>query len=248
MKARIDAGSDIAKIGAWDASQPLPPISKPWGSDYDETLDRDATEGNLFLIKMGGDGGGPIDIFVDEDPPPALLKDVRSLGGEFLLRVPSGKLMVSGLEAYRAEKTDAENDRSVAVIPPGDYALKCYEWQNPETGGFPSKAEFEQAIGAADYAYYRRTANKGCLGYGLFLLFPALLFPLGWGLALTITVGAVAVFFYWHQQSLNQNERYQRIHRAVQETASRKQTPAFVLQLRKLAGPTTLKGGSVKVD
>src|SRR6478736_3799104 len=123
MKTRIEAGSDVAMIGAWDANQSLPPISKPWGEEYNETLDRDAVEGNLFLIKMGGDGGGPIDIFVDEDPPETLLKQVRLLGGEFLLRVPSGKLMVSGLEAYRTENDDA-HERSVADVPSGHYALK----------------------------------------------------------------------------------------------------------------------------
>ena len=248
MKTRIEAGSDVAMIGAWDANQSLPPISKPWGKEYDETLDRDAVEGNLFLIKMGGDGGGPIDIFVDEDPPETLLKQVRRLGGEFLLRVPSGKLMVSGLETYRTEEVNDANERSIADLPAGNYAMTCFEWNDPETGGYPSKAEFEQALGADDYAYYRRLGKTGCLGYLLFLLFPALVVPFGWGLALTITIGAIAAFFYWHYESLKRNERYGRINRAMNEIVSQKQTPAFVLQLRKLAEPISMKGGSVKVD
>jgi hypothetical protein len=250
MKTRIHAGSDVAKIGAWDASQPLPPISEPWGGEYTQTLDRDAAEGNLFLIKMGGDGSGPIDIFVDEDPPPSLLNKMRTFDGEFLLRVPSGKLLVAGVEAYRTSNTDAVDERGIATIPSGDYAIKCHEWRNPETGGFPTRAEFEKAIGAEEYSYYRRVQKIGCLGYALFLLLPALrfLFSVGWGLGLTITLGAVAGFFYWHQESLKGNERYQRINRAVNEAARNMETPSLVLQLRKVTDPTALKGGSVKVD
>lgn len=98
MKARIEAGTDIAMLGAWDASRSANPLAKLWGKEYGADLKADTEAGHLFFIATGADCGGPIDVFVDPDPPPETRSEMTLLPGEFLLHVPSGKLVVGGVE------------------------------------------------------------------------------------------------------------------------------------------------------
>src|SRR5688572_32313699 len=102
MKVRINAGSDIAMIGAWDAGRNDSALTKVSGRKLDEALEQDATAGDIFLIHLGGDGGGPIDVYVDSPIPNEALTEARAAEREFLLRVPSGRLIVGGVEDYRS--------------------------------------------------------------------------------------------------------------------------------------------------
>ena len=48
------------------------------------------------------------------------------MSSEFLLRVPSGQLVVGGVEDYRFDKPQVTGPGSVTLIPPGNYMVKCY--------------------------------------------------------------------------------------------------------------------------
>ena len=100
MIKRIDVGTDVAMIGAWDSARDDVPLNGARGPLAD-VLRRDAAEAHLFLIHTGGDGGGPVDVYVDEDVPAAALEHGRAVDGTFLLSVPSGRLVVGGGEDYR---------------------------------------------------------------------------------------------------------------------------------------------------
>jgi hypothetical protein len=111
MKARVEAGTDIARIGAWDASRNDTVVAKRWGKEWDRMLEEDAARGDLFLIDTGADGGGPIDVYCDTEVPPEARAHTRLVAGEFLVCVPTGRLMVGGLEDYRSDEATSRRSR-----------------------------------------------------------------------------------------------------------------------------------------
>ncbi|PWU10578.1 MAG: hypothetical protein C5B50_25245 [Verrucomicrobia bacterium] len=126
MKTRIDAGTDVAMIGAWDTSRNDSPFPKTSFKKMMRALHEDAQAGHLFLIRTGADGGGPIDVYVDEPLPESALAQTRRAEGEFLIRVPTGQLVVGGAEDYRSSKPRITGENSIVLLPAGDYCLRCY--------------------------------------------------------------------------------------------------------------------------
>jgi len=253
MKVRIDAGSDIAMIGAWDAGRNDSVLTKAWGKKLEEALEQDSTAGDIFVIHLGGDGGGPVDVYVDAPVPNEALKEMRATEREFLLRVPSGRLIVGGVEDYRSGSSRATGPKSVVVLPPGDYALRCHV--GPSEGDFapPTSEQLKAALGEEDYAYYSRIDKMRLLGYALLLLFPVLAFPLGWKWALLITVSVFLSYFYMQEElAVKRNARYQRIAEQADRLfgkAKDKESPAFILELRRItAAPVDVTGGSIRAD
>jgi hypothetical protein len=252
MKVRIDAGSDVAMIGAWDAGRNDSVLTKAGGKKLEEALEQDATAGDIFVIHLGGDGGGPIDVYVDSPIPSEALKEMRAADREFLLRVPSGRLIVGGVEDYRSATPKTTGPNSVAVLPPGDYALRCYIGPREGNFGPPTSRELKAALGADDYAYFSRIDRMRLLGYATVLLFPALTFPLGWKWALLVTVVMFLAYFYVQEEVvIKRNSRYQRISEQVNHLftkAKEKERPCFIFDLRRLSEALTLMGGSIRVD
>ena len=102
MRTRVDAGTDVAMIGAWDAQQNASPFTSAEFADHQNSLDRDVSQGALVLIRTGGDGGGPVDLYIDEPAPPEVLARVTPVAGEARLSLPTGALTVGGVEDYRS--------------------------------------------------------------------------------------------------------------------------------------------------
>jgi hypothetical protein len=244
MKARIQAGTDIALIGAWDASCNARPLAA--SANQRAVLEADAAEGHLFLLETHADGGGAIDVYVDqaiEQEVLARLRPVPADGKPFLLAVPTGALLVRGAEDYRAGAPIATTDRSVVRIPPGDYGVRCYAPTDPEREP-ASEAELRKLVGEGDLAYYDRTNRAGCLiGVLLLLLFPINLFPFGWVTALAITVVVVLAYFALRAKLLERNERYQRLHKVIPPFRLRTEDPWLVLELRRVPARAGLAGG-----
>src|SRR5688500_18367528 len=124
MKARVDAGTDVAMIGAWDAGQNASPFTAAERADHLKALERDASEGRLFLIHTGADGGGPVDVYVDESAPAVVHARIKLIAENVLLSLPSGALMVGGVEDYRSDESRLTGPGSGIQIPAGDYALR----------------------------------------------------------------------------------------------------------------------------
>lgn len=245
MKARIEGGTDIATEGAWDAALQQDPLANPAG----ETWLQEVAQAKLFLIKTGGDGGGPVDIYVDEEMPPKARRRVRQVGEEHLLSVPSGRLMVGGVEDYRSAKPQITSDDNIVAIPPGDYAIACYLTRNPESvHGGPTEKQLKAALGEEDYRYFKRSTRAGLWGYVGFLLWP-ILAPFVGGLW---AFGIALVVVIWHTQIMDRlrqrNARYQDVQRRVNEAFQQAATngePVYVLTLRRVTDRGNLKGGAV---
>ena len=249
MKARFVAGTDVAMIGAWDAGRGTEPFSAAEFKRLSETLDADAAEGHLFVLHTGADGGGPVDVYVDEPIPDDAMARLTPLGDELILALPTGRLMVDGAEYYRARKPDpARADRAVAV-PPGDYVLRCYVAKDHEEESKPqSERELEAVVGRADLQYYERVTRAGCFtGLALLLLFPLLLPLVGSRIAVVATLIVVVAYFSIRERRLRRRERFRRLRETITEIRLGGGEADFVLELRPVKDRAGHTGGSVSL-
>lgn len=247
MKARVEAGTDVAMVGLWDARLNSMPFRPAETTQVSSTLEKETEDGRLFLIHTGSDGGGPVDLYIDEEIPAEIQARLRPVEGAFLLAVPSGKLLVGGAEDYRAEKTKITGQNSIVAVHSGDYAVRCY---TPMDEAQPARSEeaLRDLVGGAELAYYDRTNRKGCMRSMLtFLLFPVLIYPLGWKLALPATVVAFIASFHLREWMLKRNPRYQHLHDIVPAFRLQHEVPMLVFHLRTLKDRAGLKGGSVSL-
>jgi hypothetical protein len=254
MHERVDTGTDAAMIGAWDASRSDSVLSTRWGRVYDNTLDGDAAQGHLFLIHTGADCGGPVDVYLDEDVPEQVRKGARPVDGEFLLSVPTGRMVVGGVEDYRSAKPRITAENSIVPVPSGDYRLRCYVGQADENSG-PSPSEIEaRAISAEDHAYYHSFQRRDNWR-AIYILLPMLLLPalwpwLGWKIALAIAIGVLIAWAnlldrHWKRQPVD--ERWKRINKTLQDASLAGQSPLFILELHRVGDRGGLQGGSVRL-
>ena len=125
---------------------------------------------------------------------------------------------------------------------PCSYAPKDQE-QDPK-----SEAELKKLVGSADLKYYDSINTRGCLvGSLTLLLFPILTFPLGWKVALVVTVLLFLVFWPAREWLLKRNARYQRLHKIVPAFRLQTQDPTFVFHLRPVSSGEALRGGSLSL-
>jgi len=244
MYVRFDVGTDVAMLGAWDASRGAQIATKAEWKQWSDLLEADAEAGQIFFMKTGGDGGGPVDVYIDQPVPTGVLEDLTRVEGEFLLSLPSGDLIVDGAEYYRTAK-GAPKANQPARVRPGDYALRCYEWADPEAPP-KSEKELERIVGHADIAFYDRMNHMGCgLGIAMLLLFPLWWYLWGFPIALPLTVVSFVGSFHVHRWIKKRNKRYQRLLQIIPTYRLDRADPAFVLELRYVSDRAGLKGGSV---
>src|SRR3954454_24274562 len=118
MKARFEAGTDVAMVGAWDLERGAQPFSPDESRRIPDTLDSDAEQGHLFVLHTGGDGGGPVDVYIDEPMPDETMPRVAPIGDALPFALPSGKLIVDGIKYYPARKPAPTRASRAATVPP----------------------------------------------------------------------------------------------------------------------------------
>jgi len=247
MKARFAAGTDVAMVGAWDLERGAQPFSPEESRRLSDTLDSDAEQGHLFVLHTGADGGGPVDVYVDEPVPNDVRASLTPVGDALVLAIPSGQLIVDGVEYYRSKTPDPARASRAVSVPAGDYLLHCYTPRDEEQEAAPGQTrDLEAVVGKDELRYYERVTRSGCLiGLILLLLFPVLGPLAGWRIAFGVTVVAVIGFFYIREWVLRRNARFARIRETVTAHRLGAQEPAFVLELRRIEDRAGRTGGSV---
>ena len=237
MKTRFDATTGVAMIGAWDAARGAQPFSAEEYKRLSETLDADAAAGHVFVLHA--DGGGPVDVYIDEPVPDDVVRRLTTVGEPCVLALPSGTLDVDGAEHYRARKPDAGRSSRAVSVPAGDYVLRCYAPSDEVAGVTPSvPRDVEAAVSADDLRYYERVTRTGCLtGLLLPLLFPLLLPFFGWKGGIAATIVVVIGYFSIREHLLRRNARFARLRATVNAFRLQHQEPAFVLELRRTESP-----------
>jgi len=247
MHIRLDAGTDIGMIGAWDGDRSASPFSKRRARELDQVVKADASEGHLFVVYTGADGGGPLDIFVDQELPDDIREQVTPVGGEFLLRLPTGRLVVDGVECYRSTGKMPDTS-SRASITPGDYALRCHVGKDEDKHP-PTQKELNRRVGAENVRYYDRINRVGLLTIVLLNLglLGAFTFWLGWKIALGVAVVTFIVSTHVQEYILKRNQKYHDLDRIIPKLRVETQRPTFVFELRSITNPTGLRGGFVRL-
>lgn len=249
-KQRIDAGTDAALLGAWDLSRDDVLFSKEEVKYLHKSLASDSGKGHLFFIQTGADCGGPIDVYVDREAPEIVTSRTNKIEQNFLLSLPSGKLVVGGVEDYRRKGKKITAAKSVVNVPAGDYSLTCYvakdEEERPEDR---SEKELARLVGAENVRYFDRITNWGCM---VGVLLPLLLFfflSIWMGLiALPVTIVVSILYFYLLQGVLKRNERYRRLEEIIPAFRLKHERPLFVFVLKKIEDKGGLKGGFIDVS
>jgi hypothetical protein len=241
MKSRIDTGSEVATIGAWDSCRNDSALTDASDKTREKTLERDSVVGDIFLIHLGLESGGPIDVYVDSPIPNEALTETRVADRGFLLCLPSGRLVVAGVEDYRSSNPKNTEPNSVVVLPPGDYAVRCYIRRGEGTFAPLTSGELK--------AYFRRIDKIRLLGFAIVLL--GLAFPLGWKLTVLVSLVVFLVYFYVQEEVvvIRRSARYRRLSKRVNRLFGKgKEKPSFILELRRIPEPLNLVGGSIRVD
>ncbi len=91
-----------------------------WKNDSAEEA---ASRGQLFYVQLEGDGGGPLEVFVNETVPEKILETVRTINRRYKLKLETGKATVGGVEDFGAKKRAIAEDFN---IEPGTYAVRCH--------------------------------------------------------------------------------------------------------------------------
>jgi hypothetical protein len=247
MYVRFDVGTDVAMLGAWDTRRAAQVLTGDEAKNRADVLTADAEAGYVFWINTGADGGGPVDVYVDETPVSDIKRSLTFLGGDFLLSVPSGELIVDGAEFYRAS-TDSVKERRPARVRPGDYAVRCYEWTDVESTP-KTEAELERLVGRADVVYYDRLNHIGCWSViAMVLLFPVWWYVWGFTIGLVVMVVSTSGSLHLHRWILKRNKRYQRLLEIIPTYRLQHEDPGFVLELRFISAREGLRGGSVSAS
>jgi len=251
MKTRIEAGTDIAMIGAWDASRNDTGLAGLSGKKLVQSLEADCAAAQLFLLYTGGDGGGPVDVYVDAAVPEAVRKKYRAAKREFLISVPTGRLVIGGIEDYRTGKSNITGADSVINLPSGNYALRCLAPKGEVHFDPPTRAELEAKVGAEDFKYHRHIQTVALTAYfGVPVLFVILCFVLGWKRALAVAV-VVGLISYGLVRLISSNERFRRVTRAEHELwqqAQQRGLPTLIFELRRVDDPAGLSGGAMHLE
>ena len=182
------------------------------------------SQGALVLIRTGGDGGGPVDLYIDEPAPPEVLARVTPVAGKARLSLPTGALTVGGVEDYRSADPRIPAQPASSLCLSGDYAVRYYVATDPEQEPASEKT-LRRLVSPADIKDYDGVNQRGCVAGALtLLLFPLLLYPLGWKIALPITVVAFLAFFpllQWATQAESPLPAAQRDHSHPSDPATR---------------------------
>ena len=233
MKARFDAGTDVGMIGVWDAERGAQPFTPQERKRLSETLDVEASQGHICVVHTRADGAGPVVAYINEDVPADMRDRLTQLGDEVLLGVPSGKLMVDGVEYYRGKRPDGQRQDRVVAVPPGDYAVRCFEVKQPEEQPRSEKG-LAELVGSDELRYFDRVNRTGCLvGILLLFLFPVLLPFVGWKIAFSVTVVVFIGYFNVRERLLKRSARFARLSDTIVRYRLEHEEPTFVLELRQ---------------
>ena len=108
MHKRMDMGTDIAAVGVWDPG--IDHTAMPDGYRASIAyIEAQARAGQLFYINTGGDGGYPVDIYLNEQPDPDTLSLYNSPDRAFLITSQTGRLIAGGLEDFGNPKPQITN-------------------------------------------------------------------------------------------------------------------------------------------
>ena len=234
---RIIAGTDIAKMGVWDAdSDKLCPPDSDLDSLLDSLSDR-AARGELRAFDIGADGSGFVDVYIDEEVP----DDIRELFvakiDDGMILVPSGRLRVDGIECLLNGESEDSKLQNIVVLPPGKYEIVCWRCDDESDARVAdSEKKLKKIVGADDVEFYDKLNTSqlvfGCLSP--FLTFAVAIFFIRWFFALPLSIFVFILSFHLSEWLVTLSKRYRELASKIPDLRERLEPPSIVIKLHHL--------------
>jgi hypothetical protein len=210
------------------------PVPAPLGKNrHYSTLEAASRRGDLFFI----DGEDPIDLslelMVEGHVPPGIAPLYEAVGGTFLLRAPSGRLALSGLESWVSGVST-----SAAEVRPGNYALTVLSQVTYDLTEHRKK--LKETVGDANWTYKNKVDKLALAGCLPTLAAAIALYAPPWR-RYTLYLLPVAVFSWLPHWLLRSTKRYRSIERREAEFEA--SLPRFILILAPIEDARALVGG-----
>jgi hypothetical protein len=148
---RFNPTSEAGLVCVYDASNSPPPI----GSADLPTLIEDALARGFLAISGGDAVRLRVDAVVGNDPVMPN-RAFQPMGGAFLVRLPSGRVCVSGLEEWRFGGAAAMS------VTPGTYMARVLRPADFDSCAY--REELVQLLGEPDVRYRERVSNFAFVG------------------------------------------------------------------------------------
>ncbi len=226
MHADLESGTDAAHHVLYD-----PSIAAKVGND--EEVQAAAEAGSLLAMYTAADGPLGYRVVVGEELPDELRGKIATTTKDVLLRVPSGKLVASGLE-HAGDPAKAD---STLELPAGNYLVDVheldYDWDRDIA------PVLDKELGSA----YRREKLGGPIAGALTLLgVGALVYgAIAWNLTFPIA-GAAAAVLGFVLPRLIVGKGYE-----AKKADIAKRFPGLVLVMRRLADDADLSAHAGKL-
>ncbi len=211
-----------------------------------ESLRSRAEAGEAFVVETKNPritgsrqrrASGRFRIYLDEPVPEEIEEVCFSRSGQYLLRLPSGRLQVSVAGKKSRGRAVAPETRTVEV-PPGDYSVSLLDGSSKNAPAVT--AQQETLVDAADWRLYERINHFGafgCLFIALGMIF--VLFPQTrreyWYLLPLFLLPTCAFSF------LRRLPGYARVAERIREHEAR--LPQYVIVMRRVDSTEGLEGG-----
>jgi hypothetical protein len=227
MRARIQASTDTAAFGLWDRAQ---------GGAV--SLEELARRGEACILNMGGDCGGPVEIFVDEEPPAALMAESDPVTEERTIAARSGLLAIDGVEHFGAGAP------SSCAVPNGVYLARIRVTRSDdELPESESERQIRRKLGRGNVEHYdRANRNSLLLGAGILVVSLAVLpWFVRWFFAVPAALALFVGWFHVRERMLKRDLRYQGTAESIVPLRLAGERPLLVVQLSRWEGE--LRGG-----
>lgn len=253
MRRRVEVGTDVALLGAWDESCGVVDFKSLSMTQASDLLDADANSGKLFLMELGADWGGGAEVYVNEEVEPEFQSQLRQVGDECLVSLPSGRMIVGGVEDYRSAEQSITSAASVVPVAPGDYGIRCF-LRAEEEGEVPDASdpkEVEAAMGSELYAHYQKWNRRSTWGLWLLLLFIPITYWIGWIVGAVATIAIVVAYFHLSERLQRRDASYveaSKIYESMLRSHDASSPPIIVLVVRGPLENHQLAGGRIDIS
>lgn len=232
MRFRVQDPTSVVVVR--DSATPAP-TPEPGGKDRPlDRLKEMARKGELFVIHSDDPLDLPLAIYANEPVPTDFSVDFEPEGGGFLLEVPSGRISISGYDAWRAGNHAGETN---VAVPPGSYLILPHGRESVDAKRYA--AERARLVGAREWAYYSRVSWLGLLGCLPMIVLGFSLLGKRWRLAMYVAVVMIVAWLPF--LILSRTRRYRAVDEKVK--AHDRALPVYLLEVRPVERSAGLVGG-----
>ncbi|NMO20079.1 hypothetical protein HPC49_03630 [Pyxidicoccus fallax] len=246
VQHRIDAGTDIACVGIWDAG--LPPLRRV--PDAKE-VEASAVRGEALPIETSADGGYVLEILVEESFVAPAGRTYETLERDYGLNLASGTALVGGFEDFRSRRPQITSEEDLIHVEPSWYRVRVHLNRiDPEYVEALSHDAAERALSPEELARHRQLGRYGNAGCASMLLAVPLFIVAGRSNGATALIALVAgLVLFTAPAWLNRLAKRRgdlELQQRYESTRARATPPDVVLELWRTDAP--LPGGRVSLE